>query len=242
MLHRDEAALAAYLADRPSRAVLVLRDTPDDETAMAALRAAAAAVRAIPHPGEPTDPLPNWVDALLGDDGPALHLDLQDHAEQAPRVVAAALSALDASGVPGCLEPLRPPAPPYEYDANAHILTDVTFLESLDERGLPPAFPDGFPGPAEAVMVLAQQCKSDTWQHAAWRRTNPFTEYPEVLRAFGCELELVTARDALMTATGMTRHLIRHPTGSGSVSCYHEYGAGNDPNLCYVSVVWRPSR
>lgn len=241
MLQRDEADLVAYVAERPSQAVLVIRDTPDDETAMAALRAAADAVRAIPHPDEPTEPLPNWVDALPSDDGPTLHLDLQDHADQAPRVVAAALAALDASGVSGRLEPLRPPAPPYEYDANAHILTDVTFLESLDERGLPPAFPDGFPIPAEAVLVLAQQSKSDTWQHAAWRRSHPFTEYPEALRAFGCDLEPVIARDALMKATGMTRDLFRHPTGSGSVSFYHEYGAGNDPHLFYVSVVWRPS-
>ncbi|MFG1996387.1 hypothetical protein ACGFJ7_41060 [Actinoplanes sp. NPDC048988] len=241
MLHRDEAALAAYVADRPGRAVLVIRESPDDEMAMAALRAAADAVRAIPHPDEPTAPLPNAADAFLSDDGPTLHLDLQDHAGQAPRVVAAALAALDAGGVSGRLEPLRPPAPPYEYDANAHILTGVTFLESLDERGLPPAFPDAFPIPAEAVLVLAQQSKSDTWQHAAWRRSHPFAEYPEALRAFGCDLEPVTARDALMKATGMTRDLIRHPAGSGSVSSYHEYGAGDDPRLFYVSVVWRPS-
>ncbi|MFF5075535.1 hypothetical protein ACFY36_00660 [Actinoplanes sp. NPDC000266] len=239
MLQRDEPALAAYVAERPSQAVLVIRDSPDDETAMAALRAAAGAVRAIRHPDEPTEPLPNWVEALLRDDGPTLHLDLQDHADQAARVVSAALAVLDASGVSGRLEPLRLPAPPYEYDANAHILTDVTFLESL---GLPPVFPDDFPVPAEAVLVLAQQSKSDTWQHAAWRRSRPFTEYLEALRAFGCDLEPVTTRDALMEATGMTRDLIRHPTGSGSVSLYHEYGAGNDPRLFYVSVVWRPSR
>ncbi|SNY25128.1 hypothetical protein [Paractinoplanes atraurantiacus] len=241
MLHRDEAALAAYVAERPSQAVLVIRGAPDAETAMAALRAAADAVRAIPHPDEPTEPLPNWVEALLSDDGPTLHLDLQDHADRAPRVVAAALAALDASGVPGRLEPLRPPAPPYEYDANADILTDVAFVESLDERGLPPTFPDGFPIPAEAVLVLAQRSRSDTWQHAAWRRSRPFTEYPETLRAFGCDLEPITARDALMRATGMTRDLIRHPAGSGSVSFHHEYGAGDDPHHFYVSVVWRPS-
>src|SRR3954468_9122315 len=89
MLVRDEADLVAYLTDRPSQAVFVLRGAGDDDTAMAALRRAADAVRAIPHPDEPDDPLPNWVDALLGDDGPTLHLDMQDHAEQAPRVIPA---------------------------------------------------------------------------------------------------------------------------------------------------------
>ena len=32
---------------------------------------------------------------------------------------------------------------------------------------------------------------------------------PDELRRFGCELDLVTAADALMRATGMTRHLLR---------------------------------
>jgi hypothetical protein len=181
------------------------------------------------------------VDALLGDDGPTLHLDLQDHGEQAPAVVAAIVATLEELGVDGRLEPVRPPTPPFEYDANAHILTDVAFLETLDERGLPPAFPEDFPIPAHAVLVIAQRAAKDTWQHAGWRRSRPFTEYPDQLRRFGCELEPVAGRDALMRATGMTRELIRHPAGTGSVSLYHEYGPRGAPRAFYVSVVWRPA-
>lgn len=241
MLDRDEAGLVAYLAERPSQAVLGLRGAGDDAAAMAALRRAAEAVRAIPHPDEPGEPLPNWAGVLLGDDGPALHLDLQDHGDQAPRVVTAIVAALEELGVDGRLEPVRPPAPPFEYDANAHILTGVTFLDTLDERGLPPAFPADFPIPADAVLVIAQRATKDTWQHAGWRRSRPFTEYPDQLRRFGCELEPVTGRDPLMRATGMTRDLIRHPAGAGSVSLYHEYDPPAAPRIFYVSVVWRPA-
>jgi len=233
--------LAAYLADRPSQAVLGLRGAGDDEAAMVALRRAADAVRAIPHPDEPGEPLPAWVDAVLGDDGPTLHLDLQDHGALAPRVVAAIVAVLAEHGVDGRLEPVRPPAPPFAYDANAHILPDVAFLETLDERGLPPAFPADFPIPAGAVLVIAQRATKDTWQHAGWRRSRPFTEYPDQLRRFGCELEPMAGRDPLMRATGMTRDLIRHPAGTGSVSIYHEYGSPA-PATFYVSVVWRRVR
>lgn len=73
----------ARVDSRPSLELTSVRDSPDGETAMAALRAAADAVRTVPHPDEPTEPLPNWADALLSEDGPTLHLDLQDHADQA---------------------------------------------------------------------------------------------------------------------------------------------------------------
>ena len=241
MLVRDEADLIAYLTDRPSQAVFVLSGAGDDDAAMVALRQAADAVRAIPHPDEPEDPLPNWVDALLGDDGPTLHLDLQDHAEQAPRVIAAIVAALEQSAVDGTLEPLRPPGPAFDYDADADILTGVTFLERLDERGLPPTFPEGFPIPADAALVIAQRARNDTWEHAAWRRATPFDEYPAELRRFGCELEPVTAEDRLTRGTGMARQLLRHPAGMGSVSTYHEYGPSGPPRRWYVSVVWRPA-
>jgi hypothetical protein len=118
----------------------------------------------------------------------------------------------------------------------------VAFIEMVDERGLPPAFPDGFPIPADAVLVIAQRATKDTWQHAGWRRSRPFTEYPDRLRAFGCTLEPVAGSDRLMRATGMTRELIRHPEGTGSVSLYHEYGReAADARAFYVSVVWRPA-
>jgi hypothetical protein len=239
VLVRDEADLIAYLADRPGQAVFVLRGAGHD-AAMAALRRAADAVRAVPHPDEPGDALPNWVDAVLGDDGPTLHLDLQDHGEQAPRVVAAVLAALEESAVHGTLEPLRPAGPPFDYDADADILSGVTFLESLDDRGLPPAFPSGFPVPADATLVIAQRARNDTWEHAAWRRGSPFDGYPAELRRFGCELEPVTSTDRLTRGTGMTRQLLRHPAGTGSVSTYHEYSPSGVPRRWYVSVVWRP--
>ena len=151
-------------------------------------------------------------------------------------MIAAIVGALETAGVHGRLVPVRPPEPPFDYDPEAHILGQPAhFLDELDERGLPPAFPPGFPAPAGAVLVIAQQSAQDTWQHAAWRRIRPFTDYPDLLRRFGCELEAVTATDAYMEATGMTRHLFRHPAGTGSVSLYAPAVRRH-----YVSVVWRP--
>ncbi|MCA2216898.1 hypothetical protein [Jidongwangia harbinensis] len=235
MLERDDADLIAYLAERPGAGVFSLR-SGDEAAAMAALRDAADAVRAIPHPDEPGEPLPNWVDALLGDDGPTLHLDLQDRSDHAPQVIAAIVGAVEAAGADGRLTPVRPPEPPFDYDPEAHILGEPTyFLDELDGRGLPPAFPPGFPVPAGAALVIAQQSTQDTWQHAAWRRSRPFAEYRTVLHRFGCELEAVDATHPYLAATGMTRHLFRHPAGTGSVSFYAA------ARRHYVSVVWRPA-
>lgn len=241
VIDRDEGALISYVRGRPSSTTLALREVGDDAAALGALRSAADAVRRIPHPDEPADSLVNWADALPGDAGPVLHIDLQDRFDYAGRVVHTVLDALDAAGLDGRLEPVHPPVPPFEYDADADILTGATFLESLDRRGLPPAFPDGFPVPCGALLVIAQRARADTWEHAAWRRDRPFDDYPERMSRFGCVLEPVAAADRLVQATGMTRHLFRHPAGTGSVSAYHEYEPPAGPSRWYVSVVWRPT-
>jgi hypothetical protein len=241
VLERDEADLIAYVNDRPGQAVFVLRGTAGEGVSMAALRHAAAAVRAIPHPDEPGDPLPNWVAAISGDDGPSLHLDMQDHGEQAARVVAAMVAALEESGVDGRIEPLRPPPPPFEYDPQGDVMPGMNFLTELDERGLPPAFPDGFPPPADGVLVIAQRAMRGEWEHAAWRRGRPFDEYPGDLRRFGYALEPVTGADPIaggVDIPGVVRHLLRGPATAGSVAFYHEDRAGAAPRRWYVSVVW----
>ena len=75
--------------------------------------------------------------------------------------------------------------------------------------------------------------------HPPAARPRPFTDYPDRLYDFGCSLEPVAGRDRLMRATGMTRELIRHPAGTGSVSLYHEYGKGAATRSFYAGVVWR---
>jgi len=241
VIDRDEGELISYVRGRPGTTALALREVGDAAAALGALRSAAAALRRMPHPDVPADSLVSWASALPGDAGPVLHIDMQDHFAYARRVVHAVLDALDAAGLDGRLEPVHPPVPPFEYDADADIVTGATFLEALDRRGLPPAFPDGFPVPGGAVLVIAQRARDGTWEHAAWRRDRPFADFPESLGRFGCELEPAEAADLLVRATGMTRHLFRHPAGTGSVSTYHEYEPPAGPSRWYVSVVWRPA-
>jgi hypothetical protein len=241
MLERAEADLIAYLSDQSGQAVFVLREAGDEATAMSALRHAADAVRAIPHPDEPDDPLPNWVDAISGDDGPSLHLDMQDHGEQAAQVVAAMVAALEESGIDGRFEPLRPPPPPFDYDPQADIMPGVNFLTELDERGLPPAFPDGFPAPAGGVLVIAQRAMRGQWEHAAWRRNRPFDEYPDDLRRAGYDLESVAGADPIaggVDIPDIARYLLRRSAGTGSVALYHEDRSVAAPTRWYVNVVW----
>jgi hypothetical protein len=245
MVRRSEAELISYVAAHSDQVALALRDTPDATAANLAMQRAAAAVRRIPHPVEPDCPLPNWCEAHLEDGAPVLRLDMQDQREYAGQVVATILASL--GDIDGRLEPARPPAPPYDYDANADILGGADPLSALDARGLPPGFPAGFPVPEHAVLVLAQRGRDDGWEHAAWRRDRPFAEYPDRLRAFGCSLDIAPATDPVMGPTGMVRHRLRHPTGTGSVSVYHEYRSARrpqpgPPTRWYVSVVWRPAR
>jgi hypothetical protein len=219
---------------------------------MAALPWVADGVCAVPHPDEPGEALDAWVGGgccrrrrawiwicrVGGDAAAPGGCGDRGH----PR-----LASMDSSvawwtpGVAGRVEPVRPPAPAFKYDANAHIPTDVAFLSRVDGRGLPPAFPTGFPVPAGAVLVIAQRATKDTWRHAGWRRSRPFTECPDRLRRFGCSLAQVAGADRLMRATGTTRELIRHAVGAGSVSLYRECGQGIASRARSVSVVWCPA-
>jgi hypothetical protein len=250
VIRRDEVELVAYLAEHADRARLVLRETPDGDAALRALRRAAAAVGRIPHPVEPAQPLPNWCDAFFVDGVPVLHLDIQDHAEYAERIAAAVLTALDADGIDGRLEPLTPPAPPFDYDGNADIIGPADYLAEVDERGLPPAFPVGFPVPRAGTLVLAQRAREDTWVHAAWRRgpaDPPFEEYLRQLRTSGCVLEEHPEK-ASADDGGMHGYTFERADGVGAVWLYHEElryarrrGRGG-PARWYASVIWAPAQ
>ncbi|HEY2669412.1 MAG TPA: hypothetical protein VGJ07_03455, partial [Rugosimonospora sp.] len=187
MPHPDEPALVAYVAEHPSATALAVYDTTDPAAVAVALRAAAAEICQISHPGEPDDALPNWC-AVLDEDGmPVLRLDMKDEIRYSALVVRIVLDELTRAGVDGRLEPKRQPEFPFEYDANSDLYTGMESLTQLDARGLPPGFPDGFPVPREATLVLAQHSRDGSAEHAAWRRsTGPFTGYLERLRAYGC--------------------------------------------------------
>jgi hypothetical protein len=73
------------------------------------------------------------------------------------------MTSLSAAEFDGRLEPFPRPGPPFEYAAGADIfygLADIVW--ELDERGLPPGFPSGFPVPDGCPLVMAQRGKSDS--------------------------------------------------------------------------------
>jgi hypothetical protein len=259
VLRHDEAELIAYVASHPSAVALILYDANDPQAATAALRRAAAAISRIPHPAEPAEALPNWCEVLDEDGVPVLHLDLQDDWRHAVPIVRIILGELGASGVEGRLEPrqagpssagrapLRQAArrPPFDYDGCADIFTGMDFLAELNRRGLPPGFPPGFPVPEQGTLVIAQRSPDGDGEHAAWRRSGrPFTDFLDVLRAFGCELGAVPAAEVAdyVGPLGMQRYALWRAGEGGCVSLFHEWHRpGLRVSKWYVSVVWQRS-
>jgi hypothetical protein len=184
---------------------------------------------------------------------------MKDEVRYAALVVRIILDRLADAGIDGRLAPQRrsevafpydhdtntdPDAGPYDYDANADLYTDVFPLTELDERGLPPGFPDGFPVPQEATLVLAQRCRDGAAEHAAWRHsTGAFTGYLQRLRAYGCTFGAVPRLLTVGTTMDVTaRYTLWRDGAGGSVTLYQPSPTWppDSPRYCYVSVVWQP--
>jgi hypothetical protein len=241
--HPDEPALVAYVAEHSSATALAVYDTTDPTAAGAALRAAATEICQIRHPDEPDTALPNWC-TVLDEDGVAiLHLDMKDEIRYAALVVRIVLNQLSTAGVDGRLGPKRQPQPAYEYDANADLYTGMQPLTELDARGLPAGFPDNFPVPQDATLVLAQRARNGNAEHAAWRRsTGPFTGYLEQLRAYGCTFGAVPRLLTVGGVPGMARYTLWRDGAGGSVTLYQSSASRLPGSVLYwyVSVVWQP--
>jgi hypothetical protein len=218
-------------------------DTTDPAAAAAALRAAAAEINEIRHPDEPDGALPNWCEVLDEDGVPVLHLDMKDEIRYAALVVRIVLDQLAVAGVDGRLEPKRQPEAALPYDANADLYTGMQSLTELDGRGLPPGFPDGFPVPQEATMVLAQRCRDGSAEHAVWRRSaGPFTGYLERLGGYGCTFGAVPRLLTVGSMPGMARYTLWLDGAGGSVTLYQSSASRLPGSVLYwyVSVVWQP--
>lgn len=243
MPHPDEPALVAYVAEHTSATALAVYDSTDPDAVEAALRAAAAEICEIRHPDEPEDPLPNWCTVLDEDGVAVLHLDMKDEVAYAALVVRIVLDQLAAAGVDGRLEPRREPTPAFPYDAQADVYTGMESLTELDGRGLPPGFPDGFPVPADATLVLAQRARDGGAEHAAWRSsTGPFTGYLRRLRDYGCAFGAVPRLLTVGGAPGMVRYALWRDGAGGGVALFHSSPSRVPGSVAYwyASVVWQP--
>lgn len=245
----ERDALVAYVAANADRARLALRGA-EPADASAALASAAAAVHAIPHPDEPDEGLPNWCEVLPETDGtPVLHLDMQDHGEQAARVVGVILAAVEAAGVEGRLEPVSPVGPPFTFDPAAQLYgSRHPAMDRLDGRGLPPGMPAALPVP-DGLLVQAQRDEDGVWAHAAWRHTGDaeaFGDYPERLRGAGFALNEYPVRRPEERG-GLRGYVFAHASCVGLVWLYHErlddarrHGRRR-PGRWYLSLVWAPA-
>jgi hypothetical protein len=241
--HPDEPVLVAYVAEHSSATALAVYDTTDLAAAGAALCAAAAEICQIRHPDEPGAALPNWCTVLDEDGVPVLHMDMKDEIRYAALVVRIVLDQLAAAGVDGRLEPRRQPESAFPYDARADLYTGMQSLTELDGRGLPPGFPDGFPVPRDATLVLAQHGRDGSAEHAAWRSsTGPFTGYLERLRAYGCTFGAVPRLLTVGGVPGMVRYTLWRDGAGGSVTLYQSSTSRPPGSLLYwyLSVVWQP--
>jgi hypothetical protein len=236
--HPDEPALVAYVAEHTSATALAVYDATDPSAAADALRAAAAQIWQIRHPIERGDGLPNRCDVSYEEGVPVLYLDMKDEVAYAALVVRIVLDQLADAGIDGRLEPKRHKE--FRYDPHADLFSGMDTLTELDERGLPPGFPDGFPIPLEASLVLAQRVRDGVAEHAAWRRSDgPFTGYLDRLRAYGCTFGEVPR---LLTVGGvphMSRYTLWRDGAGGSVTLYQSHVSAV-PVYWYVSVVWHP--
>jgi len=239
MPHPDEPSLVEYVAENSSATALAVYGASDPVAAAAALRIAAADILDIRSPYEPDDPLPNWC-AVLDEDGvPVLHLDMKDEIRYAALVVRIILDRLAEAGVGGRLSPRRPPDPVFAYDGAADLHSGMTELRELDDRGLPPGFPEGFPVPEDAVLVMAQRQRDGAAEHVAWRRSEgPFTGYLDRLSDYGCMFGVVPRSLTFDRAPDMVKYTLWRAGGGGSVTLF---AAKTWPRHWYASVVWHPS-
>lgn len=241
MPHPDEPALVVYVAEHTSATVLAVYDTTDVAAAGEALRAAAAQICEIHHPDEPDERLPNWCTVLDEDGLPVLHLDMKDEIRYSALVVRIVLDQLAAAGVDGRLEPRREPTPAYPYDPGADLYGGMEPLTELDGRGLPPGFPDGFPVPRDATLVLAKRDREGDAEQAAWRSsTGPFTGYLERLRDYGCAFGAVP-RLLTVGMPGAVRYTLWRDGAGGGVTL-HRSSPSRPPGSVaywYVNVVWQ---
>jgi hypothetical protein len=248
----DQAELVAYLSELGGQAELAVRGAPDPGAAHGALHMAGGAIRDIRHPDEPGDPLPNYCEARMDQGLPVLALRIKDHGwRYAEQIVALIVDELEAAGVAGRLGPAKPcwrSLPADDYDPEADIMGGEDLEGELDERGLPPGFPDGFPVPAGCTLVIAQRAPEGegTWEHAAWRcaAAGPLEEHLERLRDFGCSLE-PASRWSSAEFGGLHGYYLEHRLGRGSVWLYHQLSHDGGrrereaPSLWYLSVAWQ---
>jgi hypothetical protein len=248
----DQAELVAYLSELGSQAGLAVHGAADPWAAHGALHYAAGAIRDIPHPDEPAEPLPSLCGVQMDQGIPMLYLNVGDYGwRYAGQIVALTVGELEAGGVVGRLEPAQPcwrSLPPGDYDPEADIMGGEDLEWELSKRGLPPSFPDGFPVPAGCTLVIAQRAAEGegSWEHAAWRcaAAGPLEEHLERLRDFGCALE-PAPRWGSPEFGGLHGYYLRHHLGSGSVWLYHKVSHGgrrqerDAPSAWYLSVVWQ---
>ena len=152
--------------------------------------------------GKPLRYTPSYAsDVEIGEEGPEFWFDAQDVLETWPELVDGAIHQLKVrlreAGVQRA--EIGKPRPPY---AERAYVPDADWfhmqgseLTPLDEIWLPPNFPDGFPVPPKAPVVVAHRARDETWTSVAWRRRKAQDEFQDALelwREYGLAIRPMT--------------------------------------------------
>jgi hypothetical protein len=162
MAVRPAADLEQHIADRGGWCEIGVEGFGGREAATDGLRAAADRIALIPHPDEPGDGLPNFINVDERDDGPILVFDIKDWgSDYGARIVAILVESLEMAGFVGVVQPHVPPGD----EVPSGVPSEV--VDQFGYDGLPVAFPPGFPSPAGAAITSATSSRNDV--EVVWR-------------------------------------------------------------------------
>jgi hypothetical protein len=176
MAVRVDPSLLAYITEHGDHCEITVEGIGGREAATEGLRAAAGRIAAIPHPDEPSDGLPNFVDVEDRPETPVLVFDIKDWGGvYGTEIVQILVECVEQAGFTGLVRPLSGAAGPM-----SSVPDDI--LARFEPDLTPQAFPAAFPAPSGAAQVSGTSTNDRA--SVSWRtRTDAATVMAEFERS-----------------------------------------------------------